>query len=249
MSQPFLLALGSGAVVSLMSVIGVAILIFRDDWLKRATFILISLATGALFGDAIIHLLPEIFQNSPHRLNDSLWVLGGILSSFVLEKFLRWKHEHGVPHHSHIKPVGRLILVSDGLHNFIDGLLVGASYLTNQQVGLATAIAVVLHELPHEIGDFGILIDAGYPWRSALLFNFLTGCIAILGVLAAFAFQAGTHNFSAAMLPVTAGSFLYIAGSNLTPELQKESAPLKSLLQFISLSAGVGLMLCLLRLG
>jgi zinc and cadmium transporter len=248
MNSPLFLALASGVLVSLVSLVSVITLVLRRDSLGRVTFLLVSLAVGALFGDAVIHLLPAVFQNSEGRLGSSLWILFGIFFSFVFEKFLRWKHEHGVPHHSHIKPVGRILLVSDGLHNFVDGVLVGASYMTSRQVGVATTIAVILHEVPHEIGDFGVLIDAGYSWEKAMLFNFLTGCIAIAGVLAAFVFQAGTSSFSPVVLPITAGSFLYIAGSNLTPELQKEGAPLKSLLQFVAMMMGVGLMLLLLRL-
>jgi zinc and cadmium transporter len=248
--SPFSWALTSGVLVSLVSLVSVFTIALTQDSLARITFLLVSLAVGALFGDAVIHILPNVFQDPSNRLSSSLWVLFGIFVSFAFEKFLRWKQEHGVDHHnhSHIKPVGRILLVSDGLHNFVDGVLVGASYITSRQVGVATTMAVILHELPHEIGDFGVLVDSGYSRGRAIMFNFLTAVIAIAGVLFAFAFQAGTSRFSPIVLPITAGSFLYIAGSNLTPELQKESAPLKSLLQVAAMMAGVALMLLLLRL-
>lgn len=241
-------ALGSAVVVSLVSLAGIFTLPFREDRLQRMTFVLISLATGALFGDAVIHLFPQIFRTALHPLRSSLWVLGGIFASFVFEKFLRWHHEHGMPHQHAIKPVGRIILVSDSLHNFIDGLLIGASYLAGVPVGMATTLAVILHELPHEIGDFGVLIHSGYSWDRALLFNFISACVSILGVLLAFAFQVQTPKFSGAAIALTAGSFLYIAGSDLTPELHKENAPLKSLIQILAMAAGVSLMLLLLLL-
>src|SRR5579872_665155 len=250
----FLSALTSAAIVSLISLVGIATLPFNEAALKRITFALISLAAGALFGDAILHILPDVFRHDPHSFQSSLWVLAGIFASFVFEKFLRWKDHHelisssptgvggGSLHHSGrsaIKPVGRIILVSDGLHNLVDGILIGASYLANRDVGIATTLAVALHELPHEIGDFGVLIDSGYSKTKALLFNFLCACIAIAGVFVAFGFQSSVDNFPWIALPLTAGSFLYIAGSNLTPELQKEHAPAKSLVQCGAMLAGV----------
>jgi len=242
----FLAALTSASLVSLISLVGIATLPFSEEALKRITFALISLAAGALFGDAILHILPDVFRHDPHSFQSSLWVLAGIFASFVFEKFLRWKDHHDLEGPKGIKPVGRIILVSDGLHNLVDGILIGASYLANRDVGIATTLAVALHELPHEIGDFGVLIDSGYSKSKALLFNFLCACIAIAGVFVAFAFQSSVDNFPWIALPLTAGSFLYIAGSNLTPELQKEHAPAKSLIQCGAMLAGVGLMVLLL---
>jgi len=247
--HPFLYALASATAVSLVSLVGIATIPFSDESIKSITFILVSLAAGALFGDAILHILPDVFRHDPHTVQSSLWVLAGILASFMFEKFLRWKDHHELEKPHGIKPVGRIILVSDGLHNLVDGILIGASFQVNRDVGIATTLAVALHELPHEIGDFGVLIDSGYTKTRALLFNFLCACIAIAGVLVAFVFQSGLENFPWIALPLTGGSFLYIAGSNLTPELQKEHVPEKSLLQCVAMMAGVGLMTWLLFLG
>jgi len=244
--SPFFNALTSASAVSLLSLVGIASLPFSEESLKRITFILVSLATGALFGDAILHILPEVFRRSEHTLHSSLWVLTGILASFMFEKFLRWKDHHELEHVHTIKPVGRIILLSDGLHNLMDGILIGASFQVNRDVGIATTLAVALHELPHEIGDFGVLIDSGYSKGRALVFNFFCACIAIAGVFVAFGFQSGLQSFPWIALPLTGGSFLYIAGSNLTPELQKEYAPIRSLIQCIAMMAGVGLMVWLL---
>jgi zinc and cadmium transporter len=246
MMTSFWWAFGSAFVVSLISLVGLATMTLREERVKGVVFLLISLAAGALFGDAILHLLPEIFRTTLHPVTSSLWVLAGIFSSFVFEKFLRWRQEHGLPAHDHIHPVGRIILVSDSFHNLLDGILIGASYLASRSVGLATTMAVILHELPHEIGDFGVLLHSGYSRGKALLFNFLSACIAMAGVGIAFGFQSALSDFPSIALPVTAGSFLYIAGTNLTPELHKENSPIKSLLQFIALLAGVGFMLLLL---
>jgi zinc and cadmium transporter len=127
----------------------------------------------------------------------------------------------------------------------MDGILIGASFQVNRDVGIATTLAVALHELPHEIGDFGVLIDSGYSRGRAVLFNFLCACIAIAGVFVAFGFQSSLDNFPSIALPLTGGSFLYIAGSNLTPELQKEYAPGRSLIQCLAMVAGIGLMVWL----
>ena len=231
--------------VSLLSLISLATLPFREAQLKRFVFILISLAAGALFGDAILHLFPEIYHTTPHPIASSLWILAGIFSSFILEKFLRWRQEHGL-HGDHIHPVGRILLVSDSLHNLIDGVLIGASYLAGHSVGLATTFAVILHELPHEIGDYGVLLHSGSSRTKALLFKFVSAMVSMAGVCIAFGFQSAMADFPAIALPITAGTFLYIAGSNLTPELHKEVAPLKSLMQFLALLVGVGFMLLLL---
>lgn len=249
MNQPFWWAFGSALGVSLLSLATLATIPLRENSVQKVVFFLVSLAAGALFGDAILHLFPEIFRTTQNPVHSSLWVLVGIFASFVLEKFLRWRHEHGLEGHeghAHIHPVGRILLVSDGLHNLMDGILIGASYQASYSVGVATTLAVILHELPHEIGDFGVLLHSGYSRSKALIFNFLSACISIVGVIIAFAFTSAVRDFPAIALPITAGTFLYIAGSNLTPELHKESAPIKSLMQFISLLAGVGLMLLLL---
>jgi len=248
MTHAFLPAFLSSLVISLISLMGIAVIVFRENQLNQITFFLISLATGALFGDVIIHIIPEIFQRSDHPLKTSLWILTGIFSSFVFEKFLRWKHQDDLAAKPLIKPVGRLILISDGLHNLIDGVLIGAGYIVSLQLGLANTLAVILHEIPHEIGDFAILLDAGYSFRKAILYNFISACVAILGVATAFGFYRVIDNFSLIALSLTAGSFLYIAGSNLTPELQKERAPLRSLLQFLSMVLGSLLMLLLSKL-
>jgi zinc and cadmium transporter len=130
----------------------------------------------------------------------------------------------------------------------IDGMLIGASYATSLPVGLATTVAVILHEIPQEIGDFGILLHAGFSKRAALLFNFLSASLAIVGAVISLAVSAGIDGFSAAMLPLTAGGFIYIAGSELVPELQKELKPSRSLVQLIAIGSGVGLMLLLMLL-
>ncbi len=237
-------ALISVIFVSLISLIGAVSLMLHIERLSGLLFALVSLAAGAMFGDAFIHILPEAYR-ADGGLSTALLVLLGIFLFFTLEKFLHWQHAHDVGTSATPRPVGVLNLVSDGLHNLIDGVLIGASYLVGLPVGVATTLAVALHELPQEIGDFGVLLHAGYPARKALWLNFLSASAAILGTLIALLLGGRSAAFSQAMLPITAGSFIYIAGSDLVPEMHKEHATRRSLVQLLGMGAGMGLMLLL----
>lgn len=244
-SIPWIYALSSVVLVTLASLIGLLTLSVREERLQRVIFVLVSLAVGAMFGDAFIHLLPEAFRKTSGTLTASLCILAGIFTFFLLEKFLLWRHEHLPKEHVAIHPVGYMNLVADGVHNFIDGVLIGASYLAGVPVGLATTLAVLLHEIPQEMGDFGVLVHAGFSKSEALRFNFLSGTMSIAGAVLALAVGTRAQTFTAAVLPLAAGGFIYIAGSDLVPELHKELEPAKSAVQLLAIGAGVGLMLLL----
>ena len=156
----YIFALASVVVVSLVSLVGILGLSFRKDLLEKYIFIFISLAVGALLGDAFIHLIPEAFE-SANPLLVSILIVAGILLFFVLEKFLHWHHHGDDTEKNHVHPMGKLILISDGVHNFIDGVIIGTSFMISIPIGLATTLAVVLHEIPQEIGDFAVLLHAG----------------------------------------------------------------------------------------
>jgi len=246
----FLLTLASVAAVSLLSLVGLALIPLGHQRLHSIVFILVSLAVGALFGDAFLHLLPEAFAAQGAGLKVPLLVLLGLYLFFVLEHILHWHHHH-VEDHEHgdpgsIEPYGYMNLIADILHNFIDGLLVGASYQVDTQIGLATTAAVLLHELPHEAGNFGILIHAGFSRNRALFLNFLTALSAIAGGVAAWVLAGGLGGgFVQDLVPFTAGGFLYIAGSDLVPQLQKESRPGRAFVQLAAILTGTGLMVLL----
>lgn len=204
MSAAWFYAIASVILVSLASLIGIAFISMSEPRLRQMIFILVSLAVGALFGDAFLHLLPESFEKSGGRPETSLCVLAGIFTFFVLEKFLHWRHEHILP----ISPIGYMNLVADGAHNLIDGMLVGASYLVSPSVGIATTTAVIFHEIPQEIGDFGVLLHAGFTKTKALLFNFLSASLAIVGAIMSLTIGTNLERFSTFMLPFTAGGFI-----------------------------------------
>jgi zinc and cadmium transporter len=238
-------ALVSVILVSLISLVGIAFVSINEERLKQLIFIMVSLAVGSLFGDAFIHLLPESFEKSRAQLETSLYVLAGIFLFFILEKFLLWRHQHTLEFSNAIRPMGYMNLFADGVHNLIDGMIIGASYTVSLQVGFATTMAVIFHEIPHELGNFFVLLYAGFTKRRALFCNFISAIFAILGTIISLLIGSTVENFSAMMLPVAAGGFIYIAGSDLVPELNKELRPSKSIVQMLAIATGVGLMLLL----
>jgi zinc and cadmium transporter len=245
MPVAYLYAITSVVAVSLVSFVGVIAISITGRRLQSMLFVLVSLAAGAMFGDAFIHLLPESFEKSDAKTEISMLVLAGVFLFFILEKFLRWRHEHTLEADGSVHPLGYMNLFADGLHNLIDGVLIGASYLAGVQVGVATTIAVILHEIPQEIGDFGVLLHAGFSKKRAVLFNLLSASLAIAGALIALLAGSNTAGFTDLILPVAGGAFIYIAGSDLLPELQKEIGIYKSIVQLCAMAAGAGLMMIL----
>jgi zinc and cadmium transporter len=245
MTQIWLYSLISVIIVSLISLVGVVTLSIKLDTLKRALFILVSFAAGSLFGGAFLHLLPHAIEEYGLKTGIFLFLIGGIILFFILEKIICWRHCHIPTSDEHPHPMAFMNLIGDGVHNFIDGLVIGGSYLVSLQLGLATTIAVVLHEIPQEMGDFGILIYAGMSRAKALFFNFLSALTAVLGTILVLVLGPKVHHLSFFLLPFTAGGFMYIAGSDLIPELRKENVFSKSFLQLLAILLGVILMLLL----
>ena len=239
----WLYTLLSVGLVSVISLIGLVTLSVGPSILRKILLYLVSFAVGALFGDACIHLIPETFEKIRPPLAGSLLLVGGILVFFVLEKFVRWRHCH-VPRedHQHVHPVVTMNIVGNGVHNMIDGMLIGASYSVNIGIGVATTIAIVLHEIPQEIGNFSILVHGGLPVKRALFLNFMTALAAVLGAVIALTIGSYVEMFTLWLLPITAGGFLYIAGSDLIPELHHEVDARTSLGQLFSIILGVGIM-------
>jgi len=263
MLDVYFYTLGSVIIVSLISLIGILTLSLKERVLHSVLFILVSIAAGALFGDALIHLIPEALEDADNKILVPIFILAGILFFFVLEKFLRWKHVHDVENecedeiHEHvlvpegnikIKPLGHLVIVSDGIHNFIDGIIIAISYLVSIEVGIATTIAIILHEIPQEISDFGVLLHAGFKKIKAIIVNFLSALSAIIGAVIALVIGTTIESIIPLITAFAAGSFLYIAGSDLVPEIHKTSHPGRSLVQFLAILLGITFMLLLLLL-
>lgn len=247
---PALIAVG---VVSSVSMIGIVALSWNESFLRRILFLLISVAAGALLGDAFIHLIPEAFAEAGNPLLISLLILAGFLVFFVLEKFLNWHHVHTdepllAEEHARIHPVGHLVLISDALHNLVDGVAIGAAFMVSTEVGVATTLAIILHEIPQEIGDFALLIHAGFSRTKALFFNFLSAISAVVGVGLAFWVGSVFESTTPLIAAFAAGMFVYIAGSDLIPELHKTSDARRSGIQLGAILVGVLVMVVLVVL-
>ncbi|MFH0955154.1 MAG: ZIP family metal transporter [Candidatus Micrarchaeota archaeon] len=241
----FFWVFGSVLVVSLISFIGVFTLSFGEHRVRKILLYLVSFSAGALFGDSFLHLLPQAFQSEDSALLAPISVLAGILVFFVLEKIVHWHHHHTLDkceHTAKIKVFGINNLIGDGLHNFVDGVVIAGSFLVSIPLGVTTTLAVILHEIPQEISDFGVLLHAGFSVKKALFFNFLSALIAMVGAGVIFFAHDSLGffgNLNLFLVPFTAGGFIYIAGADLVPELQKETAIGKTILQFLFLVLGI----------
>ncbi|MFB6226160.1 MAG: ZIP family metal transporter [Candidatus Paceibacteria bacterium] len=244
--QTYLYAISSVVIVSSISFIGVLTISVASEKLKKWLIYLVSFAAGGLFGGAFIHLLPKIVKKHGFTVDISLYILAGIVTMFLVEKVVRWRHcHHPITDGEECKPepVAIMNLVGDGVHNFLDGLVIGGSFLINIEVGIATTIAVVIHEIPQEIGDFGVLLHGGYSRVKALLMNFLIALISVLGVLVALVLGSYIQNLSSILVPLAVGNFVYIAGADLIPELHHKDQNLsKSVLQLLTFIGGIVVM-------
>jgi zinc and cadmium transporter len=244
--------------VSVISLVGIFFLAFREKLFSTILLELVSFSVGALLGDVFIHMFPEISANPGFTVGVSLAILGGFLFSFVVEKFIHWQHCHDADCHEHmrkrlrkgdIKPYAILNLIGEAVHNFIDGVVIAAAYLTSVHVGLATTLAVLLHEIPHEVGNFAILVHGGFgKWRAVML-NVLTAITAFLGALLTLFVSARVEQVTPFLLPFAAGTFLYIAGTDIIPELHKETRTWRNVAQLAAILAGVGVMGLMLYFG
>ncbi|MAG16255.1 ZIP family metal transporter [Candidatus Woesearchaeota archaeon] len=248
MPNVWIYTLSSVVLVSLISFVGILAISIKTENMKKILLYLVSFSAGALLGDVFIHLLPEIVEDKGFGINISLYVLLGIIVFFILEKIIDWHHHHDLNSKTHLHPFAITNLFGDAFHNFIDGLIIAVSYLVSIPVGIATTLAVVLHEIPQEIGDFGVLLHGGFTKARALFFNFITALMAIVGAIIALVISSYTANITTVLIPFAAGGFIYVAGSDLIPELHKEVAVKKSVLQLAAFILGILLMMTLLLL-
>jgi len=241
---------GSVIIVSLVSLIGLASFTIKRAKLEKILLYFVSFSVGALFGDVFIHLLPDAFKGQDNIII-GLYVLSGIVFSFIMEKFIHWRHCHTPASKQHHHHFAIMNLIGDAMHNFIDGLVIAGSYFVSIPVGIATTTAVLFHEIPHETGNFAVLIYGGFTKLKALFYNFITALTAVLGAAAGILLSNSVASF-AFLVPFAAGNLIYIAGSDLVPELHKttcEDFSLRdSFFQLLAIVLGIGIMLSLLLL-
>jgi zinc and cadmium transporter len=242
MNHIWINAIASTIAVSLISITGIFFLALKTDKLQKIVFVLVSIAVGALLGNVFFHLIPESFETIENKGLIAILTLSGILSFFIMEKFLHWHHGHDVGNmDQHPKSYGYISLFADGLHNFTDGILIAAGWMAGPEIGMATTLTVVLHEIPQEISDFGILIHAGFTAKKALWLNFYAALAAVLGTVITLMIGTRVESLSHWVLPVAAGGFIYLAGTDLMPELNKDRSSRNSLIQLIMIIAGLAL--------
>lgn len=233
-------------IVSLASLVGVFALTLRTDAVSKILLYLVSFSTGAILGTVFFHLLPEVMEHAGDPLVGSTFILAGMLIAFAIEKFIHWHHCHNADHDEHgdghTHPLGALILVGDSIHNFVDGMLIVTAYMVSVPVGLAATVAILFHEIPQELSDISLLLHSGFSRARAILWNTLTAFTAVGGGLVAYAFESRVEGIEFVLLPIAAGNFLYIATTDLIPELHKETRFAKSLVQTGLLATGIALM-------
>ncbi|MFH1237032.1 MAG: ZIP family metal transporter [Candidatus Aenigmatarchaeota archaeon] len=237
-------AIASVLIVSAISLIGVITISIKEEKLSKILLYLVGFSAGGLLGGAFIHLLPEAVEASGFGLEISISLLSGMIIFFVVEKFVHWRHCHVPTSESHPHPFAYMNLVGDSVHNFIDGLIIGASYLVSVPLGITTTFAVILHEIPQEIGDFGVLMHGGFKRKKALMMNFMTALTAVAGAAVAIIASYFADNLAIFLVPFAAGGFIYIAASDLIPELHRSSSDKKkSFIQVAMLIMGIAVIL------
>jgi zinc and cadmium transporter len=227
---------------SIGAVSGAALLlIFPEKVRKTLVPVLISYATGTLLGAAFLGMIPHAIE---HTQASSILttILIGIVLFFLLEKLVIWRHCHNGECEIH-GVAGPLILFGDAFHNFVDGIVITAAFLINIPLGLATALAVIVHEVPQEIGDFAILLDSGYSRQKAFLYNLLSSLTTLLGAIISFFFLKASKTAVPYILAISAASFIYIAMADLIPALHQKISIKDSIRQFTLFLAGIGTIL------
>ncbi|MDD5253994.1 MAG: ZIP family metal transporter [Candidatus Nanoarchaeia archaeon] len=236
--NPLILILLSTFLVSLISFIGVITLALKEDTLKKITFGLVALSAGALMGGAFLHLIPEALEKT--NLNVFIIILISFIIFFIIEKILHWRHCHETECKVHT--FAHMSIFGDSIHNFIDGLIIAGSFMVNTPLGVTTMIAVIIHEIPQEMGDFGVLIHGGIKKTRALFLNFVSALTAILGGIIGFLLSNRIEGFIGILLAFAAGGFIYISASDLVPEIRKEIKISRSLLVIGLFIVGIMLM-------
>jgi zinc and cadmium transporter len=232
--------IGSTLAMSAIAWIGLITVALQEEQLRKVLLPLIAFASGSLLGGALLHLLPEAVAAGGPGVGTFVPALAGFALFFLLEQFLAWHRSHTVDATAK-QPVTYLILLADGLHNFVGGLAIGASFIVSTEVGIVTWMAAAAHELPQELGDFGILVRGGWPRGHALVANFLSAATIIPGGVVAYYLSADFD--MTFLLSFAAGNFIYIAASDLIPEVKQDRRLRNNLIHFAAFLGGIAVIL------
>lgn len=248
MSNIWIYSIASVLLVSLIAFAGLFTLSLKEKKLSKILIYIVAFSAGALFAGAFLHLIPEIIEEKGFSLAIPFFILLGIVVFFIIEKIVCWNHCHIPITGKHVHSFAIMNLIGDAFHNFLDGLVIAAAYFVSIPLGIATTAAVMLHEIPQEIGDFGILLHGGFSRRKALFVNFATALTAVLGAVVGLVLSGFVDGIEFVLVSIAAGGFIYIAGSDLIPELHKEFRLRNSIWQLISFIGGIAVMALFLLL-
>ncbi len=236
-----LLAIFSVILVSPISIVFAIPFLLKKKIADKVLLFLLSLSVGVLLSTVFLKFLPEMHESRA----GAFYILGGFLVMFILEKFVHCNHsrkcEDGECGHGHAYNLAPVNLTGDGIHNFIDGLIIAGAYAMNAGIGITATISIILHEIPQEIADFGILLYSGLSKKKAVIFNFLSAATAILGTIAGIFLAGNIHGFTEFMIPFAAGNFIYIAAANLVPQLHRRCKLKDTILHVIAILLGIGI--------
>ncbi len=227
--------------VSLCSLVGLVTLSLKDTFLRKTLYLLVGMSAGALMGGAFLHLIAESVEESGPQVA-SFGVLAGFTLFFIVERMLKWHHCHRNEGDCEVHTFTYMSLLGDSIHNLIDGVIIAAAFVTSVSLGVVTTLAIMAHEIPQEISDFAVLLHGGFTKTKALLANFLTALFAVLGALFGLTISSIQYTFIPYLVPIAAGGFIYIAASDLIPELHREADLKKSLYALIFFLIGIGIM-------
>jgi zinc and cadmium transporter len=239
-TNPLLWIIGSSILMCILALIGVITVSWSESTLKKLLLPLVALSAGSLVGGAFFHMIPESIEKTGASLSVYIYVVAGFTFFLFLEQMLHWHHCHRDDTQCK-KPQTYLILIGDGIHNFIGGIAVAGTFLIDIRLGISTWLAAAAHEVPQEIGDFGVLVHGGWSRKKALLLNFLSASTFLLGGLLAYTLSFSSWIYY--LIPFAAGNFIYIGASDLIPEVNKHRNLSNSILHFICFCTGVSLLL------
>lgn len=234
-----LVIIGVTFLISLLSLLGAVLFSNNEKLLNKLVFYLVGLSTGTLLGGAFFHLIPESLESLSFDVV-SVLMLVSFSVFFMLEKILHWHHCHDGNCDTH--SLGYMNLIGDCVHNFIDGVIIASAFSLHINLGIISAIAIIFHEIPQELGDFGVLIYSGMKKNLALTYNFISSLSSILGGVLGYMFLSTHENLFSYVLPIAAGGFLYISTSDLLPEIRKEPNLSKSIRAYMLFVVGLVLM-------
>ncbi|MEI6326845.1 MAG: ZIP family metal transporter [Candidatus Roizmanbacteria bacterium] len=233
--------------VSLVSLVGVALLSLGAKRIEKYLSLLVAFSAGTMLGDAFIHMIGESLKGIQYESTTALYILAGFIFSFVVERFVHWHHCHtGREHHHRLATMN---LVGDSVHNLLDGFAIAASFAVGTPVGIATTFAILLHEIPQEMGDFAVLLYSGFSKKKAIIYNLLTALTAVVGVGIGLLAISVFESIDRQLLLFAAGNFIYIAATDIMPELNRHEGIKRGIAHLIAILGGVVVMYLLLGLG